>query len=113
MYSTYFEGKYVVAERFIRTLKNKVFKHMTAVSKNVYFDVLNNIFDKYNNSYHRNIQMKPLEVKPDSCFEYSVDSNDKDPKFQVGDHVRILKYKEIFSEGYAPNWSEEVVDKLN
>ena len=58
--------KSVVAERFIKTLKNKIYKHMTPVSKNVYFDVLDHIVDKYNNKYHRNIKMKPLDVKSDS-----------------------------------------------
>ena len=56
MYSTHNEGKSAVAERFIRTLKNKIYKHMTAVSKNVYFDALDDIFDKYNNTYHRTIK---------------------------------------------------------
>ena len=76
---------------------------MTSVSKNIYFDVLDDIVDKYNNTYHNTIKMKPTNVKSDSYAEYNVDSNDKDPKFQVGDHVRILKYKNIFSEGCAPH----------
>ena len=63
MYSTYNEGKSVVPERFIRTLKNKIYKDKTAISKNVYFDVLDNIVDKYNNTYHRTIKMKPIDVK--------------------------------------------------
>ena len=108
MYSTHNERKAVVAERFIRTLKNKIFKHMTDVSKNVYFDVLNDILDEYNNAYHRTIKIKPIDVKPDSYAEYNVESNEKDPKFKVGDHSRISKYKNIFAKGYAPNWSEEV-----
>ena len=66
MYSTHNEGKTVVAGRFIRTLKNKICKHMTAISKNVYFDVLNDIVDKYNNTYHKTIKMKPIDVKSDS-----------------------------------------------
>ena len=66
MYSTYNEGKSVVAERFIRTLKNKIFKHMTAVSKNVYFDVIDDIVNKYNNTVHRTIKMKPIDVTSDS-----------------------------------------------
>ena len=66
MYSTYNEGKSVVAERFVRTLKNKIFKHVTAVSKNVYFDVLDNIVDKYNHTVHRTIKMKPIDVTYDS-----------------------------------------------
>ena len=108
MHSTYNEGKSVVPERFIRTLKNKIFKHMTAVSKNVYFDVLNDIVDKYNNTYHRTIKMKPIDAKSDSYAEYNVDSHEKGPKFQVDGHLRISKYKSIFAKGYAPNWSEEV-----
>ena len=108
MYSTYNEVKSVVAERFIRTLKNKIFKHMAAISKNVYFDVLDDIVNKYNNTVHRTIKMKPIDVTDDSYAEYNEDFNKKDPKFKVGDHVRISKYKNIFAKGYAPNWSEEV-----
>ena len=78
MCSTYNEGKSVVAERFIRTLKNKIYKRMTALSKNVYFDVLKDIVYEYNNTYQRTIKMKPIDVKPDSYVEYSVDSNEKD-----------------------------------
>ena len=62
MYSTYNEGKSVVAERFIRTLKNDIFKDMTVVSKNVYFDVLEDIVDKYNKTVHRAIKLKPIDV---------------------------------------------------
>ena len=108
MYSTYNEGKSVVAERFIRTLKNKIFKHMTAISKNVYFDVLDDIVNKYNNTVHRTIKMKPIDVTSDSYAEYNEDSNVTKPKFKVGDHVRISKYKNIFAKGYTQNWSEEV-----
>ena len=108
MYSTHNEGKSVVAERFIRTLKNKIYKHMTAISKNVYFNVLNDIVDKYNNTYHKTIKMKPTDVKNNSFAEYNEESNEKDPKFKVSDHVRISKYKNIFAKGYAPNWSEEI-----
>ena len=81
---------------------------MTAVLKNVYFDVLNNIFDKYNNTVHRTITMKPIDVTPDSYAEYNEDSNKKDHKFKVGDHVRISKYKSIFPKGYIQNWSEKL-----
>ena len=108
MYSTFNERKSAVAERFIRTLKNKIFKHMTAISKNVYFDVLDDIVNKYNNTIHRTIKMKPNNVTDDSFVEYNEESNKKDPKFKVGDHVRISKYKNIFAKGYAPNWSEEI-----
>ena len=71
MYSTYNEGKSAVAERFIKTLKNKIYKHMTAVSKNVYFEVLDDIVDEYNNTYHRTIKMRPIDVKSDSFVEYN------------------------------------------
>ena len=108
MYSTYNEGKSVVAERFIRTLKNKIFKHMTAISKNVYFDVLDDIVNKYNNTVHRTIKMKLIDVTTDSFAEYNEDSNKKNPKLKVGGHVRISNYKNIFAKGYAPNWSEEI-----
>ena len=109
MYSTYNKGKYVVAERFIRTLKSKIFKLMTAVSKNVYFDVLDDIVNKYNNTVHRTIKTKPIDVTDDYYAEYNEDFNKKDPKFKVGDHVRISKYKNIFAKGYTRNWSEEVL----
>ena len=66
MYSTYNEGKYVVPERLIRTLKNKIFKQMTAISKTVYFDVLDDIVNKYNNTVHKTIKMKPTDVTDDS-----------------------------------------------
>ena len=108
MYSTYNEGIFVVAERFIRTLKNKIFKHMTAISKNIYFDVLDDIVNKYNKTVHRIIKMKPTHVTDDSYAEYDENPNKKDPKFKFGDHVRISKYKNIFAKGYTPNWSEEI-----
>ena len=115
MYSTYNEVKSVVAERFIRNLKNKVLKHMTAVSKKVYyFDVLDAIVNKYNNTVHRSIKMKPIDVTSDSYAEYSEDSNVTKPKFNVGDYVRISKYKKIFAKGCTQNRSEEAfaVSKL-
>ena len=96
MYSAFNERKFVVAKRFIRTLKNKIFKHMTAISKNVYFDVLDDL------------KMKPIEVTDDSYAEYKKYFNKKDPKFKVGDHVRISKHENIFAKGYVPNWSEEI-----
>ena len=77
MYSTFNEGKSVVAERFIRTLRNKIFKHMTAISKNVYFDLLDDIVNKYNKTVHRTIKMKPVDVTNDSFAEYNEESNKK------------------------------------
>ena len=108
MYSAYNEGKSVVAERFIRTFKNKISKHMTAFSKNVYFDLLDNIVNKYNNTVHRAIKMKLVDIKPDSYAEYNEDSNEKNPKFKFGDRVRISKYKNIFAKGHTPNCLEKV-----
>ena len=70
-YSRFNEGKSVVAKRFIRTLKNKIYKHMAAISKNVYVDALDNIFNKYNNTVHRTIKMKPIDVTDDSFAEYN------------------------------------------
>ena len=101
MNSKYNEGKSVVAERFIRTLKNKIFNHMTTISKMF-------IVNKYNNTVHRTIKMKPIDVTGDSYVEYSEDFNKKGLKFKVNDHVRISKYKNIFAKGYVPKWSEEV-----
>ena len=82
MYSTHNEGKSVAAERFIRTLKNKIYKHMTSISKNVYFDVLDDIVDEYNNKYHKTIKMKAKDVKDDSFAEYNEESNEKDPNLK-------------------------------
>ena len=107
MYSTYIEGKSVVAEKFIKTLKNKIFKHMTIISKNVYIDVLNDIVNKYNNTVHRTIKIKPIDVINDSYVEYNEKPNKKGPKFKVGDCVRISKYKNIFAKGYVLNCSED------
>ena len=94
MYSTYNEGKSVVADRFIKTLKNKISKHMTAISKNVYFDVLGDIVNKYNNTIHRPIKMKPTEVTDDYYGkDPQIKPNKKDPKFKVSDNVRISNIK--------------------
>ena len=96
MYSIYNIGRSVVAERFIRTLKSKLFKHMAAVSKSVYFDALDDAVNKYNNAVHRSIKMKPINVTFDYYAEYNQDFNEKDAKFKVGHHVRISKKKETF-----------------
>ena len=81
---------------------------MTAISKNVYLDVLDDIVDKYNNTIHRTVNMKPIDVTDDSYSEYDEDFNKKDPEFKDGDSIRISKYKNIFAKGYTPSWSEEV-----
>ena len=108
MYSTHNEGKSVVAERFIRTIKGEICKYMTSISKNVYIDKLDDIVDEYNNTYHTTIKMKPIDVKDNTYINTSKENNNKDPKFKVGDYVRISKYKNIFAKGYMPNLSEEV-----
>ena len=108
MYSIHKEGKSVVAERFIRTLKIKIYKYMTLLSTNVNIDQLDDIVGEYNNTYHITIKMKPVDVKDNTYIDFKKEVNDKDPKFKVGDHVRISKYKNIFAKGYTPNWSEEV-----
>ena len=108
MYSTHNEGKSVIAERFIRTLKTKTYKYMTSISENVYINKLDDIISEYNNTYHRTINMKPLDVKDDTYLDIEKEVNDKDHKSKVGDYVRISKYKNIFAKGYTPNWPEEV-----
>ena len=108
MYPTHNEGKSVVAERFIRTLKSKIYKHMTSISKNLYIDKLDDIMDEYNNTYHTTIKMKPIDVKDNTYINTDKEINNKDPKFKVGDRVRISKCKNIFAKEYTPNWSEEV-----
>ena len=108
MYSTHNEGKSVVAERFIRTLNSKIYKYMTSISKNVYIDKLDDTVDKYNNTYQTTIKMKPIDVKDNTYINTSKEINNKDPKFKVGDCVKISKYKKIFAKAYMPNWSEEV-----
>ena len=108
MYSTHNEGTSVVAERFIKMLKSKIYKYMTSISKNVYIDKLDDIVDAYNNTYHTTIKIKPIDVKDNTYINTSKEINNNDPKFEVGDRVRISKYKNIFAKGYIPNWSEEV-----
>ena len=98
-YSAYNEGKSVVTERFIRTPKSKIYRHITVVSKNVYSDML---------VTYNTIKMKPIDIKSSSYGEYNVDSNDKDTKFKVCNYVRISKYNNIFAKRYARNWSEKV-----
>ena len=85
------EGKSVVSEKSIRTLKNKTYNYKTSISKNEYIDKLDDIINEYNNTYHRTIKMKLADVK-----DLNKEVNDKDPKFQVGDHVRTSKFKKHF-----------------
>ena len=92
MYATYNEGKSVIAERSIRTLKNKNFKHMTAISKNIYFDVLDNIVNKYNNTVHRTIKMKPIDIMYDYYTEYNAIAFNKD-SIELHSNKKILNLK--------------------
>ena len=108
MYSTYNEGKSVIAEGFTRTLKSKSYKYMSSMSKNVYIDKLNDIVNKYNNKYHSSAtKMRPVDVKSNTYINSSKEINDKNPKFKISDIVRILKRKNIFGNIYTANWSEE------
>ena len=108
MYLRHNEGKPVITGRFIRTLKNKIYKYMNLLLKNVYIAKLDDIVNKYNNTYHSTIKMKPVDVKSSTYINSSKENNDQDPKFKTGDIVRISKHKSIFAKGYVPNWSEEV-----
>ena len=108
MYSIHNEGKSVVAERFIRTLKTKIYKYMTSVSKNVYIDKLDDTVSEHNNTYHRTITMKPIDLQDNTYIDFEKKVNDRDPRFKVGDNVRISNFKNIFAKRYTPNWSEEV-----
>ena len=74
----------------------------------MYIDKLDDIVKEYNNKYHTSIKMKPADVKDNTYINVKKETNDKNPRFKVGDHVRISKYKNIFAEEYMPNWSEEI-----
>ena len=92
MYSTHNEEKSVIVERLIRTLRNRICKCMTSISKKVYIDKLDDIVNKYNNTYHSTIETKPV--------------NGKNPKLKIGDIFRISKYKNILAKGCTPNYSK-------
>ena len=101
MYSTHDEEKSVIGEIFIRALKNKIYEYITSI----FIDTLDHIVNKYNNTYHRTIKMKPVDVKSNTYIEKI---NNKNPKFKIGDNVRISKCKSVSAKDYTPNWSEEV-----
>ena len=112
IYSIHNKGKSVVAERFIGTLKTKIYKYMASISENVYINKLDDTVNECN-TYHRTIKMKPVDVKDNAYIDWielhsNKEVNDKDRKFKVDDHVRISKYKNIFAKEYTPNWPEEV-----
>ena len=81
---------------------------MNSTSKNVYVDKSDDIINKYNDTYHRTIKLKPIDVKDNAYINIDKEVNDKKPKFKAGDHVRISKYKNVFAKGYTRNWSEEM-----
>ena len=108
VFSIHNEVKTVVAEGFIRTLKTKIYKYLTSMSKNVYIDKLDDIVGEYHNTYHRTIKMKPVDVKDNTHIDFEKEFNDKDRKFKIGDHVKISNYKNIFAKGYTKNWSENL-----
>ena len=98
MYSTQNEGKFVVAERFIKSLINKIYKYMISVSKNVYINKLDDMVNKYNNTYYNTIKMKPIDEISSTYIDFGIEDNGKDPKFKVGDNEKISKYKNIFAK---------------
>ena len=108
MYTTDNEAKSVVTERFIRTLKNKIYKCMISIFKNVYIDKLTDIVNEYNNTYHTTIKKKPTNVNFDTYISFGVENNNKDLKFKFNDQMRTSKYRNIFAKGFILNWSEEV-----
>ena len=107
MYSTHNEGKSVIAERFIKTLKSKIYKKMTANNNKSHLLYLNKLVCQYNNAYHHSINKKPTNADY-SAFTEKNETNPKSPKFKVNDRVRITKYKNVFSKVYTKNWSRKI-----
>ena len=107
IYPAHNEEKYVVDERFIRNLKNKTYKYMTATSTNMYIHKLNDIVNECNSIYHRTIKTKPSAVKSSTYIGIVFANNDKDTEFEFPDSVRISKYRNVSAKGQKPNLSEE------
>ena len=108
--STHNEAKFVVAGRFIRTLMKKIYKCMTSISKILNINKLGAIIEKYNNTHHRIIKMKPAVAKLKTCANFDKENDYQDHQFKVGDYVRISKYKDIFSKVYILNRFQEVLE---
>ena len=108
MHSISNEGKHVVAERFIGTLKKKFYKYLTPISRNVYIDESADKINEYNNTYHRTIKMQPIDIKSGIYINFVVEHIEKDPKCEVGYYVVISKYSNSFAKAYTSNCSEEV-----
>ena len=107
MYSTHNEGKSVTAERFMKKLKAKIYKKMTANDSKSYFPYLNKLVDQYNNTHHHSINKKPINADY-SALNEKIETNPEAPKFKVKDRVTITRYKNIFSKRYTKNWSREI-----
>ena len=108
MYSMHNEEEFFIAEKFSRTFKNKIYKYMASISKNLYIDKIDDVVNKYNNTYVNKIKVKPVDIIVSTYIDPSKQINDKGPKFKIRNIVRISKYKNIFAEDFASNWLEEV-----
>ena len=108
MYSTHNEEISAVTEMFIRTLKNKMYKYMSPVLKNVYIDKLDDIVNECNNTYHNTLKMKPVNVNASIYIEFNKENIKEGPKLKIGDIVKISEYQSIFTKGYVPKCSYEV-----
>ena len=111
IYSTNNDGKFVAAERISTTFINKIYEYITSVFENAYIDKLDETVNKYNNTYHNIIEMRPFDVKSSTKIDFGVKNNDKDPEFKFIDHARISRYKKILGKIYTSNWSEEKILK--
>ena len=98
MYPMYNAGHSVVCQRFIRTLQKKLYKCMISISKKLYINKFDEIVNKYNNAYHKTVKMKLIDVKSSKYNDLNKKNNKEDPIFEVGDHVRISKYKIFFQK---------------
>ena len=107
MYLTHSKRKSVVAERSITAIKNKIYKYMTLVSKNMYIDKLDDIVNKCNNTYRTTTKMKLVDEKSITYVNFNEENNNEDPKLKVVDHVRKSKYRNIFAKGQVLKWSDE------
>ena len=87
----------------------KVYKYMTSISKNMYINKLDDMVNRYNNTYHSTIKINPADIKSSTYINFNKEKNKEDHKFEVADDVRISKCENIFAKGYTPNWYEEIV----
>ena len=113
MYSTHDEEKSVIAEISIRTFKNKIYKNMTSGWKNVSHDKLDDIVNKSNNTYHSTIRVKPVDAKSNTYIGSTKEINNKNPKFKIGDIVKVSKYKNYFYKRLQKTFYENELQKIN